>query len=97
MVISTNTTIYRTVIADEVRVVNNAILTVTGILICRVLIVEAGAVILEGSGIIYVVDEPQKFMPHLLAATMLQVTPVITAFSLIYLSTQLFKELQIKK
>jgi len=97
MVISTNTTIYRTVIADEVRVVNNAILTVTGILICRVLIVEAGAVILEGSGIIYVVDEPQKFMPHLLATTMLQTAPVITAFSLIYLSTQLFKEIQIKK
>jgi len=97
MVVSTDTMISTTVIVDEVRVTNNAVLTVTGILICKTLIIESGAVVVLGSGAIYVVEEPQKFMPHLLATTMLQVTPVIIAFTLIYLSTQLFKEIQTKK
>jgi len=60
IVINTDTTIATTVTAEEVKIVNNATLTVTGTLTCRKLIVEAGDAILEGSGTINVVEEMRR-------------------------------------
>jgi len=97
MIVSTNTLINTTMIADEVRVVNNAILTVTGTLICRILIVESGTIVIEGSGAIYVVENIQNVMINTLAVSILQIAPIIVAFAITYLLTQLFKELPVKK
>jgi len=97
MVISTDTTIDTNVVVDEVRVVNNATLTVIGSLTCKLLIIESGMVIIEGLGVIYVVEEIQTPTFNPLAVIMLYVIPTIIVFTITYLLIQLLKELHTKK
>jgi len=97
MIVSTNTSINTTVIADEVRIVNNATLVITGTLICRILVIESGIVIIEGLGAIYIVDDVQKVILNMIVVTVLQFAPILVVFAIIYLLRQLFKELPVKK
>ena len=57
MIIDRDTTISTSVVADEVKVVRDATLTVTGTLTCKLLSVESSAVVVNGSGVVYVVEE----------------------------------------
>jgi len=63
MIISTDVTISANVSAEEVRIVNDATLTLTGTLTCKKLIIERGKVVIESSGTINVVEEIPKPSP----------------------------------
>jgi len=63
MVIDRDTTISTSVAVDEVRVVRDATLTVTGTLTCKLLSVESSAVVVNGLGVIYVVEEIPRPAP----------------------------------
>jgi len=95
MIIGADATIATTVTADEVRVVNDATLTVTGTLTCKKLIVESGRTVLEGSGAINVVEEVPKPPPIMI--TMQYIMLAFMMLSFFYLTLIMIKGITLKK